>query len=168
MPQPGDVLVTSYRLSGSADETPRLYPNPQVLCSGLGAGTSSNTLTSLATCVIPAGFLAAGDRLEIRFDLEHSGTSGGFSFETHWGAAGILARNASASDALVTVRADAALTTAGAQLSHQSWGTSLTFAAGVGKAAGNYAAGITLDFLASAANPADTVTLTNFTVLRHP
>ena len=33
--------------------TPQLYPNPQVLCSGLGAATNSSTLASLGTCTIP-------------------------------------------------------------------------------------------------------------------
>ena len=49
-PQPGDTLVASYRLSGSADDTPQLFPSPQVLCSGLGAATNSSTLASIGTC----------------------------------------------------------------------------------------------------------------------
>ena len=67
VPQPGDTLLASYRLSGGADETPQLYPNPQVLCSGLGAATNSSTLTSLATCShsrrIPGGRRPRGDPL---------------------------------------------------------------------------------------------------------
>src|ERR1035438_3081194 len=41
-PQPGDTLAASYRLSGSADAPPQLFPSPQVLCSGLGAATNSS------------------------------------------------------------------------------------------------------------------------------
>ena len=33
----------------------------------------SAALTSLGTCVIPAGTLKAGDRVEIRFDYAHTG-----------------------------------------------------------------------------------------------
>jgi hypothetical protein len=167
-PQPGDTLVASYRVAGGVNDTPQLYPNPQVLCSGLGAATNSSTLASIGTCPIPAGFLTAGDRVEIRFDLDHSGTAGGFSFEVHWGATTVLARNAPAVDAQATGRADAALTAAGAQLNHQSWGTSLAFAVGLGKSTDDYTAGITVDFQALTALSAETVTLRNFTVVRFP
>ena len=168
VPQPGDTLMAGFRLAGGATDTPQLYPNPQVLCSGLGAATNSSTLASIGTCTIPAGFLTAGDRVEIRFDLEHAGTTGAFSFAVLWGATTVLARNASAVDALATGHADAALTTAGAQLSHQSWGTSLAFAAGVGKSTNDFTAGVTVDFQALTALPAETVTLRNFTVVRFP
>jgi hypothetical protein len=106
--------------------------------------------------------------VEIRFDLDHSGAAGGFSFEVHWGATTVLARTASAVDAQATGRADAALTGAGAQLSHQSWGTSLAFAAGVGISTDDFTAGITVDFLANRAQFGETVTLKNFTVVRFP
>lgn len=167
-PQGGDTLVASYRLSGSADNAAQLFPNPQVLCSGLGAATNSSTLFSIGTCTIAAGFLTAGDRVEIRFDLDHTGTAGGFTFEVHWGATTVLSRNAAAADAQVTGRADVALTSAGAQLSHQSWGTSLALAAGVGKSTDDYTAGITVDFQAKTVQSGETVTLKNFTVLRFP
>jgi hypothetical protein len=167
-PQPGDTLTASYRLTGSAGDTPQLFPNPQVLCSGLGAATNSSTLASVGTCHIPAALLAPGDRVEIRFDLDHSGSAGGFSFEVHWGATTVLGRNASAVDAQATGRAEAALTAAGAQLSHQSWGTSLAFAAGVGKSTDDYTAGVTVDFQANTVQSAETVTLKNFTVVRFP
>ncbi len=167
-PQPGDTLVASYRLAGDATGAPQLYPTTQVLCSGLGAATNSSTLASIGTCAIPAGFLTAGDRVEIRFDLDHSGTAGGFGFAVLWGATTVLSRNAPAVDAQATGRADAALTAAGAQLNHQSWGTSLAFAAGLGKSTDDYTAGITVDFRALTAQSAETVTLRNFTVVRFP
>jgi len=167
-PQAGDTLIASYRLTGGADDTPRLYPIPQVMCSGLGGTTNSSTLASVGSCNIPAGFLAAGDRVEIRFDLDHPGTAGGFSFEVHWGTTTVVARNASALDAQATGRAEAALTAAGAQLSYQSWGTSLAFAAGVGKSTDDPTAGITVDFQAKTAQTGEAVTLKNFTVVRFP
>jgi hypothetical protein len=167
-PQPGDTLLASYRLAGGANDAPQLYPHPQVLCSGLGAATNSSTLASIGTCTIQPGLLTAGDRVEIRFDLDHSGTAGAFSFAVLWGATTVLTRNASAVDAQAAGRADAALTAAGAQLSHQSWGTSLAFAAGVGKSTDDYTAGITVNFQALTALPAETVTLRNFTVVRFP
>jgi hypothetical protein len=167
-PQPGDTLLASYRVAGGATDAPQLYPNPQVLCSGLGAATNSSTLASIGTCTILPGLLTAGDRVEIRFDLDHTGAAGGFSFTVLWGATTVLARSASAADAQATGRADAALTASGAQLSHQSWGTSLAFAAGVGKSSVNHTAGLTVDFQALTALPGETVTLRNFTVVRFP
>ena len=167
-PQAGDTLVAGFRLTGGTEDTPRLYPNPQVLCSGLGGATSSSTLSSIGICTIPAGFLAAGDRVEIRFDLDHTGTAGGFSFEVHWGATTLLARNAAAVDEQATGRAEAALTAVGAQLSHQSWGTSLAFAAGIGKSTDDFTAGVTVDFQAMTGQFGETVTLKNFTVVRFP
>jgi hypothetical protein len=167
-PQPGDTLLAIYRLAGGATGAPQLYPNPQVLCSGLGAATNSSTLASIGTCTIQPGLLTAGDRVEIRFDLDHAGTAGAFSFAVLWGTTTVLARSASAVDAQAAGRADAALTAAGAQLSHQSWGTSLAFAAGVGKSTVDHTAGVTVDFQALTALPAETVTLRNFTVVRFP
>jgi hypothetical protein len=167
-PQPGDTLLASYRVAGGANDAPLLYPASQVLCSGFGAATNSSTLASIGTCNIRPGLLTAGDRVEIRFDLDHSGAAGAFSFAVLWGATTVLARNAPAVDAQATGRADAALTAAGAQLSHQSWGTSLTFAAGVGQSTVDHTAGLTVDFQALTALPGETVTLRNFTVLRFP
>ena len=167
-PQAGDTLVASYRLAGSVDDTPRLYPNPQVLCSGLGSSTNSPTLASVATCNIPAGFLMAGDRVEIRFDIEHAGAAAGFGFEVRWGAATVLSRNGSAVDDQATGRADAALIGGGAMLSHQSWGNSLALAAGVGKSSDDFTAGITVNFLAKTTQASDSAILRNFSVVRLP
>jgi hypothetical protein len=168
IPQPGDTLLAGYRSAGGNTDPNVMYPSPQVLCSGLGAATSSPTLQSIGGCTIAGGFLAAGDRIEVRFDMEHQGTGGGYSFEVRWGSATLLHRDAAVSDALATGRADVALTAAGAQFSHQSWGTSLAFSAGAGTAADDYFTnGITVDFKATAA-AGDTVTLRNFVVVRVP
>jgi len=56
----------------------------------------------------------------------------------------------------------------GSQLSHQSWGTVLPFAAGIGTSADDYTAGITVDIQARVAQAADSVTLRNYTVARLP
>ena len=167
-PQPGDTLLASYRLSGADSGTPQIFASPQVLCSGTGAATSSTSLTSIGACAIPAGLLAPGDRVEIRFDFAHQGTASGFSFEIHWGATTILQRNAGASDTLVTGRANAAILAAGAQLDSQSWGTVLPFSASVASATDSYTSGLTIDFLGMPAQTGDTLTLANYTVVRFP
>jgi hypothetical protein len=168
VPQPGDTLLAGYRVSGGATDVSPLYPNPQVLCSGLGAATTSATLGSVGTCTIPGGFLAAGDRIEIRFDLEHTGTAGGYTFEVDWGSTVLLHRDAATADALATGRAEVALKASGAQFSHQSWGTTLALNAGVGLASDDYFTnGLTINFQALAA-AGDSVTLRGFAVIRVP
>jgi hypothetical protein len=168
-PQQGDTLLASYRVNGAGTDTAaQLYPTPQVLCSGLGAATTAATLGSVGACSIPGGFLAAGDRIEIRFDFDKPGSAGGYSFEVRWGNTTVLHRDAAAGDALATGRAEGALKVSGAQLSHQSWGTVLAFSAGVGTAADDYFTnGLTIDFQARSA-AGDTVTLRNYAVVRIP
>jgi hypothetical protein len=170
-PQPGDTLLASYRLGGGSGSggggTSQAYPSPQVLCSGTGAATASATLASVGTCSIPGGILAPGDRVEVRFDLDHQGTAAAYSFEVHWGATVALHRDAVAADAQATGRVDASVLSSGAQLSTESWGTVLAFAAGVGSAPDAWSGGVAVDFQAKASG-GDTVTLRNYTVVRLP
>jgi hypothetical protein len=168
IPQPGDTLLASYRLGGTDTAAPLTYGTPQVLCSGTGASTNATSLASVGACSAAAGALAAGDRVEIRFDWEHTGTAAGFSFEVRWGGTVVAHRDASSSDVLASGRADAGLVTSGARLSAQSWGTVLPFAAGVASAPDDYAGGLTIDFQAKVGSAADTVSLRNFTVVRIP
>jgi len=165
-PQPGDTLLATYRVSGDT-ETTQIYANPQVLCSGAGATTSSATLGTVGSCAIPAGLLTAGDRLEARFDLEHQGNAAGYSFEVHWGATVAQHRDAGVGDTLATGWMDASLLTSGARLSAESWGTVLGLAAGVASAPDAWSGGLTISFLANASG-GDTVTLRNFSVVRLP
>lgn len=167
-PQPGDTLLASYRLTGTDSSEPQLYPAPQVMCSGTGAATNTASFTSIGACAIPAGILAPGDRVEIRFDLEHQGTATGFTFEVDWGSTAIVQRDAAASDVLVTGRADAAILASGAQLSFQSWGTALPFTAGVASSTDAWASGLTIDFRGKLAQAGETLTLRNYTVVRFP
>ena len=168
-PQPGDTLLASYRVdSGGATGAAPFYPAPQVVCSGTGASLTATTMSSAGVCNIPAGLLAAGDHLAIHLDLEHTGTASGFSFQVLWGSTTVLSRTASASDALVTARADASVVTAGARFGHQSWGTSLPFAAGVVSAPDAWSAGVTIDFQGMLAQAGDTLKLAGFAVVRLP
>jgi hypothetical protein len=167
-PQPGDTLLASYRVAGVAGGAGQLFPTPQVLCSGVGATTNGTALTSIGTCNIPASLLAAGDRVEMRLNLEHQGASAGFTFDVRWGGTTILSRDGAASDTLAAVRADATILAAGAQLSYQSWGSSMPLAAGVAAAADAYAGGIVIDIRGRAGLAGETLALRNYTVVRLP
>ena len=167
-PQPADTLLVSYRLGTVDPGTPQIFPNAQVLCSGLGATANAAALTSVGTCAIPSGTLLAGDRVEILFDFAHQGISSTFSVDIRWGATTVVHRDAPANESLVTGRSDVATLAAGSQVNAQSWGSVLPVVASAATAADAYAAGITIDFRASIANPAEFVTLRNFTVVRQP
>jgi hypothetical protein len=166
VPQPGDTLLAAYRTSGSGASGPA-YSTAQVLCSGAGAAAVSASLSSVATCAIPAGVLSAGDRIEVRFDLDHQGTAGAFSFEADWGSTVALHRDASATETRATARFDAAILASTAQLSAQSWGAVLPFGASIAAASDPWANGLTINFQASSA-AGDTVTLRNYSVVRIP
>jgi hypothetical protein len=166
-PQPGDTLLASYRLNSDSG-SPGTFSSLQVLCSGTGTNVTSAALTLLGTCSIPAGVLAAGDRVEIRFDYAHQGAAGGFSIEVDWGATTLVHRDAAASETLVTGRGSAAILASGAQLSAESWGTTLALAAGAASAADNYSAGIAVNFMGSVAKSGDSVVLNGFSVVRVP
>jgi hypothetical protein len=166
-PQPGDTLLASYRLAGVGGAG-QSNPGPQVLCSGTGASTTATTLASIGACAIPAGLLLAGDRVEIHFDLAHTGTASGFTFEVDWATTAILNRAGGSADAMIAGRAEAGLTAAGAQLSAQSWGTALPFLAAVRPSSDAYVSGITINFLGMLSQAGDTLALANYSVIRVP
>jgi hypothetical protein len=168
VPQPGDTLLVSYRLATAGSGNPQLFPYAEVVCAGTGSATSSSTLTSIGSCYIPSQYLLSGDRVEVRLDVDHTGTAGGFSVELHWGGTTVLHRDAAATDVQTAFRADASMRDTGSQLSHQSWGTVLPFAAGIGSAMDDFTAGITVDIQAKVVQTADSVTLRNYTVVRFP
>ncbi len=177
-PQPGDTLTASYRVDTSASgdlsgfntggtSLPIHTVAAQVICSAAGTTSSSISWTSLGGCDIPAAGLNAGDRIEVRFTFAHTGTTSGFSLQIDWGNTTILARTASPPDAAIAGQAEAAVTATGAHLSVESWGTVLPFLPALVNAP--LQAGLEVTFQAAmAAVGADSVTLTNFTVLRYP
>jgi hypothetical protein len=166
-PQTGDTLLASYRVTPPG--APQGPPAPQILCSGMGAATSSSALSSLGTCTIPAGTIQPGDRLKIGFDFSHEGELTGFTFVVNWGNTLLVQRNAAVGDAFISGWAEAGANTSACQLSVQSWGTVLGLAAGVLNAYDSLNFPIALAFEGQmAATTTDTVTLRNFSVVRYP
>ncbi len=173
-PRPGDTLAASYRLpnttaaplstGGGSSAGAQTASFPQILCSGAGLSTSSTSWTQLGSCAVPAGSMAAGSRIEIRFTLAHTGAASGFSFEADWGSTAIVSRQASPQDAAVALAADAAVGSAGSTISAQSWGSVLSFLPGIVNAGAQ--SGVTIGLKAMlASSGSDSVTLANYTVL---
>jgi hypothetical protein len=166
-PQTGDTLLASYRVTPSG--TPQGPPSPQILCAGMGAATSSTTLSTLGNCTIPAGTVQPGDRVKIDFDFSHEGSLTGFTFAVMWGNTVIVQRNGAVSDAFISGRADAGANTSTCQMSVETWGAVLGLAAGVLNAYDSLSYNIVLAFQGQmAATTTDTVTLRNFSVVRYP
>jgi hypothetical protein len=175
IPQPLDTLTAFYRVNpavagviGSPLLT-QVVPvaAAQVVCSTAGQTTAAGASTSLGACDVPAGGLQAGDRIEIRFTFAHNGTASGFDLLIAWGGTTILSRHGGTQDTAVVGQADAAITTAGAQLSVESWGTVLTLLPAI--VTSTLQNGVQISLRAAISNPgSDTVTLTNYTVLRYP
>jgi hypothetical protein len=176
IPQPGDTLTASYRVDTSAGGYIGLIAQggggvrtaqAQVICSASGQTSNATSWTSLGGCDIPAAGLMPGDRIEVRFTFAHTGATSGFNFQINWGSTTLLARSGSAQDVAVAGRAESAITSSGAQISVESWGTVLPFLPGILNSPSQ--PGLKVDLRAALAQTgSDTVTLTNYTVLRYP
>lgn len=167
-PQPGDTLLASYRVAGVGAQGSSAPSVIETLCSSSGGTSLSMAPTVLGTCIVPAGTLKTGDRVEIFFDFSHAGSQSGFGFQVLWGNSTALQRTASAADTLVAGRAAAGIDSTGARLSAQSWGTVLPLAGTLAVAPDSLAAPLSITLSASLAQAqGDSVTLNNFTVLRY-
>lgn len=169
VPQSGDILMASYRVAASDPGTPQRFPTAEVLCSGVGNSTSGTTPVILGSCAIPSGVLAAGNRVEVRFSLEHIGVTSGFNADVRWGGSTVLQRTAGSSETSLVGRIDGGMYSTGAQLSVQSWGTVLTLASSVANTNDPYTSGLVIDLRgALAQSSGDTLALRNFSVVRLP
>ena len=172
-PQAGDTLTASYRVDTSSSGNLGNLTNPvntvpaQVICSAAGTTATTTVLTTLGGCDIPATGLNPGDRIEVRFTFAHTGSTQGFNLQINWGNTTILGRTGGAQDVAVAGTAEAAVTTTGALLSVQSWGTVLPFIPALINAPLQAGLEVTFKAALTTVGP-DSVTLTNFTVLRYP
>ncbi|MBK7926847.1 MAG: hypothetical protein IPJ98_04925 [Bryobacterales bacterium] len=162
-PQVDDILTAVYRISGSP------LASSQVLCSSSGTATNQTGLISLGTCTIPANVLLAGDRIEVSFHYTHEGGVSGFEHQLVWGGSALVNEGLPSTETAAVGRFSVAAGTAMVYWSGQSWGSTSAMATMAGSEASTFSEPITIDFQAqlTAASP-DTVTLRNFSVIRHP
>jgi hypothetical protein len=164
----GDLWFNTSQNVHKTVEASQTHPLSQVLCGSTGANTSSTGLTQLGSCTLPANFLAAGDRVEIRFDYSHEGAGTGFSFQLNWGATVLVSRSSGSLETVVSGRVDAAVHSSGQQLSAQSWGATLTMQSLAAATNESLTAPLTISLLGKMnATTSETVTLRNFTVIRY-
>jgi len=168
IPQSGDILAASYRFANPNNPLGSLT-TPQVICSNVGSSTSADTSTPLGTCTIPAGLLTTGDRIEVQFQMAHSGTTTGFTGELRWGSTSILARTGSSAETALAGRFEFGIYAGGQTWDAQSWGSALAQTAAVGTAGENTTASLTVAFLGQMGTAgADSIALRSFTVVRYP
>jgi hypothetical protein len=167
-PQSGDQLTASYRYSDPGNPLGSLA-GAQVVCSGVGGVTSSSTITQLGTCTLPAGVLGSGDRLELRFQMEHTGSSQGYSGEVKIGSATVIARSAAAGDTRFSGTTDFSIFGFNQLWDSSTWGTGLVLALTSGSASEDTSQTLTISFRGQlSAASSDVLALRNFTVIRYP
>lgn len=168
-PEPGDLLLASYRYANPTNPLGSLT-TPQVVCSSTGSSTFSATLTQLGSCTLPAGLLGNGDRLEIEYQYNHTGSTAGFTGQVEvGGSVVVINRSAASTESLFSGRTSFGLYSGGQTWDTLSWGGStLAFASAAGSSAINPALATTISFQGLTSSTADTLVLRNFTVIRYP
>jgi hypothetical protein len=168
-PQTGDLLLASYRYANPTNPLGSLTM-PQVVCSSTGSSTFVSTLTQLGSCTLPAGLLETGDRLEIEYQYNHTGSTAGFTGQVEiGGSVVVINRTAASTESLFSGRTSFGLYSGGQTWDTLSWGGStLAFASAAGSSAINPTVATTISFQGLTSSTADTLVLRNFTVIRYP
>jgi hypothetical protein len=168
LPQTGDQLTASYRYANPNNPSGSLTA-AQVVCSSTGFVNSSAIDASLGTCTIPQGLLTAGDRLEVRFNYAHSGTTVGFSTTVKAGSTILMTRSSSALETGVVGNTSFSLGTTGQNWNTQAWTSLPAQSLTLGTAAEDITMPLTFDFRGSLASAGgDNLNLVNFSVVRYP
>lgn len=164
----GDMWYNTAQQARKTVDAGQTHTQAQILCNSTGLFTTSNGL--LGNCHIPAFFLDAGDRVEVHFNYQHTGTSSDWNFGIAFGPALLISKNVDKAETLVTGRSDGAIHGEGVVWGSQAYGTgvfTLTTTTGVAEAIP--ASAFNVGFYGAVLTPGtDTVKLLNFTVVRYP
>jgi hypothetical protein len=168
IPQTGDLLTADYRYANPSNPLGSLTP-AQVICSSVGSSTSASAFTQLGSCTIPAGLLGTGDRVEVQFQYNHSGSSTAFTGQIQWAGSTVISRSTAASETAMVGRLTFGIYSGAQSWDAQSWGSALTFAAAVGTTSADSTQNLHIAFQGQmAGSTSDSVILRNFTVIRYP
>ena len=88
----GDSWFNTNTRSRKTFEAGQTHSTEQVVCSNAGALTSSTAFTELGTCTLPAGYVGAGDRLQIEANFLHSGSTSTAEIDVRAGTATLAGR----------------------------------------------------------------------------
>ncbi len=168
-PSSGSTWFNTTDQARKTREGGQSHPLPQVICSTAGSATNATTMTTLGSCTIPAALLRPGDRIELRADVSHEGSTAAFSFAVSWGSVFLTARSGSGSESWMSARSEVLPGSGSLYWNWQSWGNSTAMLAGGGTNASPPAGDIEVELVGQMATPtAETLTLRNFMILRIP
>ncbi len=164
----GDMWYNTSQQARKTMDAGQIHTQAQILCNSTGAQTGGSA--RLGSCFIPLFFLDAGDRIEIHFNYEHTGTASDWNFGVAFGPATLLSKNVNKAERLVTARADGAVHGTGLVWGTQSYGSTVyTFQVDTTLASAVPTSAFLAEFYGTVLTPgADTVRLLNFTVIRYP
>ncbi len=164
----GDSWFNTSQQARKTQEAGQVHTQPQVVCASTGTETTTNG--QLGSCFIPAFFFDAGDRVEVHFNYEHTGTTSDWNFGVNFGPGLLASANVSRNEPLITGRSDGALHANGVVWGTQTYGTGVyTFRAVAGSTLSPPTSAYLIDFYGAVLTPGtDAVRLLNFTVIRYP
>lgn len=164
----GDMWYNTAQQARKTVDAGQVHTQAQILCNSTGAETSGSA--RLGSCFVPAFFFDAGDRIEVHFNYQHTGTNSDWNFGVAFGPATLLSKNVNKNESLVTARADGAIHGGGLVWGTQSYGSSVyTFQVSTLVAAAVPTSAFLAEFYGTVLTPgSDTVKLLSFTVIRYP
>jgi hypothetical protein len=164
----GDMWYNTAQQARKTVDAGQVHTQAQILCNSTGGQTSGSA--RLGSCFVPAFFFDAGDRIEVHFNYEHTGTASDWNFGVAFGPATLLSKNVNKNERLVTARADGAVHGGGLVWGIQSYGSSVyAFESSTNTATAIPTSAFLAEFYGTVLTPgADTVKLLNFTVIRYP
>lgn len=166
----GDSWYNSAVKTRKTHEAGQTHSTSQVICSEEGSANSTTSAQVIAVCALPAGFLQAGDRLEVMVDAEQVGTFVPWNLRVQWGSTELMQRAMGLGDIGLAVRGQASLHSNGTTLSTQHFNASGATITRMVPASDPFQAGLSvlvsgwLNATVSGAN----VVVRNITIIRHP
>lgn len=166
----GDSWYNSGVKARKTHQAGQTHTTSQVICAEEGSANGTTTAQVIAACAVPAGFLQAGDRLEVMVDAEQVGPFIPWNLRVQWGSTELMQRAMGAGDISLAVRGQAAVHSSGTTLSTQHFNSTGATITSVAPASDPFQAGLSLvvsGWLNAPAAGASAV-VRNITVIRHP
>jgi hypothetical protein len=166
----GDSWYNSALKARKTHEAGQTHTTSQVICAEEGSANSTTSAQVIAACALPAGFLQAGDRIEVMVDAEQVGTFVPWNLRVQWGSTELMQRAMGLGDVTLAVRGQGSLHSAGTTLSTQHFnGTGATLTSIV-PASDPYQAGLSVlvSGWLNAPTGGANVVVRNLTIIRHP
>lgn len=166
----GDSWYNSAVKARKTHEAGQTHTATQVICAEEGTANSTTSAQVLAACALPAGFLQAGDRIEVLVDAEQTGPFVPWNLRLQWGSTQLMQRAMGVGDVYLTVRGQASLHSGGTTLAAQHHNANGATLSSIVPASDPFQAGLSLlvsGWLNSTAAGANVV-VRNLTIIRHP